>query len=147
MTDPKLQASPILFLDGDCVFCQKSATLLHRWDRYDRLHFAPLQGETAELLPQAWRQLTDENQQASGAAVLTEHYGTNKQTHWRGADAILRALYHCGGISKLFWLLHFLPQWLKSPSYRWVARHRHRLTSGQPHCLIPDESFRKKMLP
>ncbi|BDS06117.1 hypothetical protein NT6N_11570 [Oceaniferula spumae] len=137
----------ILFLDGDCMFCQQSATMLHRLDKRGRLHFAPLQGETARILPEAWRQLEDTNNQASGAAVLTEYYGSDRQMHWRGADAILRSLYLTGGIFKIFWPLHWLPRWIKSPAYQFIARHRHRLKFGKESCSLPDAKFREHMLP
>lgn len=137
----------ILFLDGDCVFCQKSATVLHRLDQRGRLHFAPLQGETAKILPSAWRQLKDANQQSSGAAVFTEGYQTDEQIHWRGADAILRALYLCGGISKTAWPLHWVPNWIKSSCYQFIARNRLKLPFSKKSCDLPDARFREHMLP
>jgi len=147
MSQPPPQPSNILFLDGDCVFCQKSATALHRLDRNGQLHFAPLQGETAKILPEAWRELKDANQQAAGAAVLTEAWETEQQVHWRGLDAILRALYLTGGVSIIFWPIHWLPRWIKSPIYQFIARHRHRLTFGKQSCELPDAEFRNHMLP
>jgi len=144
-TDPK--PNNILFLDGDCMFCQKTATVLHKLDKHGQLHFAPLQGETAKLLPESWRELKDANQQASGAAVLTEGYLTDEQRHWRGADAILRSLYLAGGAPKLLWPIHWLPKWIKSPGYNFIARHRHKLLFGKGSCSIPDANFRGHMLP
>ena len=137
----------ILFLDGDCVFCQKSAVLLHRIDQRERLYFAPLQGETAKALPASWRQLKDEKERSTGAAVLTEAWATDQQIHWRGADAILRAIYLAGGIGVILWPLYWLPSWIKSPFYRFLARHRHRLTFGKKDCVIPDAHFRDHLLP
>lgn len=137
----------VLFLDGDCVFCQKSATLLHQIDQHEHLYFAPLQGKTAEILPASWRQLRDNKQRAMGAAVLTEAWETDQQVHWRGADAILRALFLAGGIFVIFWPLHWLPRWIKSPVYQFIARHRHRLTSKKSTCTIPDAQFSKYLLP
>lgn len=140
-------ARNILFLDGDCVFCQKSATLLHRFDKAGELHYAPLQGETAKSLPAAWRLLGNANDHAVGAAVLAEAWGTDRQTHWRGADAILRALYLAGGVLKIFWPLHWLPAWIKAPVYSFIARHRRRLAFGNYTCGLPDARFREHMLP
>ena len=137
----------ILFLDGDCVFCQKSAVLLHRIDQRERLYFAPLQGETAKALPASWRQLKDEKERATGAAVLAEAWATDQQIHWRGADAILRAIYLAGGIGVILWPLYWLPHRIKSSAYRFIARHRHLLSSSKATCMIPDDHFKQFLLP
>ncbi len=137
----------VLFLDGDCVFCQKSATLLHQIDRRGRLYYAPLQGETASVLPSSWRELKGDNNQATGAAVLTEAWQTDQQVHWRGADAILRALYLAGGVFVIFWPLHLLPRWFKSGLYQLIARNRHRLQLGKDTCSLPNAKFQEHLLP
>lgn len=148
MTQPPInKPRHVLFLDGECVFCQKSATLIHRVDKRGRLYFAPLQGETAKVLPTSWRKLKDENLLASGAAVLTEAWDTQEQIHWRGADAMLRALYLTGGILIMFWPLYWLPHRIKSSAYRFIARHRHLLSSSKATCMIPDDHFKQFLLP
>ena len=137
----------VLFLDGDCVFCQRSAIFLHHLDKRGALYFAPLQGTTAEILPELWRTTVDAKQKAAGAAVLTEFIHSAKPIHWRGVDAILRSLYLAGGIGIVFWPLHWLPKWIKWPCYNFIARHRHCLTSSNAKCSLPTDSFRKHMLP
>lgn len=139
--------SHVIFLDGDCVFCQNSATLLHRLDHRKQLYFAPLQGETANILPASWRDLKDEKGRASGALVLIENWKHDHPIHWQGFDAVLRSLYLARGIFVIFWPLHWLPEWLKSQTYQFVARQRHRLTFGKKNCPLPDEHFRKHLLP
>lgn len=141
------QPRHILFLDGDCVLCQKSATLLHKIDKQKNLYFAPLQGETAKILPNAWRVLMDDNQRATGAVVLTEASNTEKPIHWRGADAILRALYLSGGVFTIFWPLYWLPCWIKSPVYQLIAKHRHHAGIQNRSCLIPDTDMKNHFLP
>jgi hypothetical protein len=78
----------ILFLDGECVICQRSARLLHKWDRVGEVYFSTLQGKTAAMLPAEWKRLTDERGRPAGTAVLVENAGRSDERRWRSADAI-----------------------------------------------------------
>lgn len=146
MKETKPVPRNILFLDGGCVFCQKSARLVYRLDKRGRIHFAPLQGETAERLPEGRQPATAENDREPGAAVLAE--GVDREpVYWRGADAVLRTLAIIGGFWKVFWLFRFLPRWLKNGIYRFIARNRYRIAGKTTACMIPDEGFKHRMLP
>lgn len=140
----------ILYLDGDCVVCQKSARWLHKRDKRGRLHFAPLQGETArQNLPAEWLTLEDDDGTSTGAAVLAEKGKNglaNNTRHWRGPDAILRSLYLLGWPWKILWPLHWLPRFLKDAGYNLIARNRHRLGGGK-ECELPSAAFQKQTLP
>lgn len=136
----------VLFLDGDCVFCQRSAQLVHRIDKRNVLHFAPLQGETARSLPEGWRLMDSTNSGAPSAAVLAEHFGS-ETVWWRGADAILRTLKLIGGFWSYFWPLHHLPEWLKEPVYEWIAKNRYRIAGKTSACELPTKTFAEKLMP
>lgn len=147
MTDkPASKPRHVLFLDGDCLLCQKSVALIHRIDRHASLYFATLQGETAKSLPDSWKILIDKNNHATGAAVLTEAWQSEYQVHWRGPDAILRSLYLAGGVFAIFWPLSWLPKWIKSPIYQLIARHRHRLPFSNSY-PFPTEELKARFLP
>jgi predicted DCC family thiol-disulfide oxidoreductase YuxK len=45
---PHENFGPVLFFDGECGLCNRLVRLLLRVDRGGRLHFAPLQGATAQ---------------------------------------------------------------------------------------------------
>ncbi len=137
----------VLFLDGDCVFCQRSAVILHRIDRHDRLFFTTLQGETAQQLPEEWRRISNPQGGASGTAVLAENFGSTNVRFWRGADAPLRSLRIIGGMWSAFWLLSYCPKPIKDWVYQIIARNRHRLSGKNKTCTLPDEEFKARMLP
>lgn len=141
------QGKNILFLDGDCLFCQRSARLLHRWNRRNNLFFATLQGETAALLPAGWKSHADEKGRPAGAAVLMEHAGCPDQRCWRGADAVLRAFYLTGGVRTALWLLHYTPRFLKSGMYHLIARNRHQLMQARGSCPLPEQDFKDQFMP
>lgn len=131
----------ILFLDGNCSFCQRSARALMLCDPHRVLRYAPLQGSTAQQLPKDL-QLTGDHQ--SDAAILLEKPQGRDEQIWRGPDAILRSLYLAGGLASLLWPLHHLPSRLKNTIYQWVAKHRLKLSKD---CPLPTSKQRDLFLP
>ena len=137
----------ILFLDGECLFCQRSARMLHKFDHKKNLYFSTLQGETAAMLPDDWKILTDVRGRAAGTAVLIENAEQPDERRWQSADAILRSLKLTGSLMRVFWTFHYIPGWLKNEIYHFIARNRHRLTFGQQTCPLPDQDFKDRFLP
>ncbi len=147
---PVGDARHILFIDGECLFCQGSGKFLTKLDRQAVLHFAPLQGETAsQLLNDEQRQLVDANNHASGAAILIENAQLNgddtSARTWSGHLAVLRSLYLVGSLPSLVWLLHYLPASWLSAVYRAIARQRYRFGRNQACSL--DRSASDRYLP
>ena len=136
----------ILFLDGECVFCQRSAQVIHKIDHSNLFNFAPLQGETASMLPEAWRLHSTSSDPSVGAVVLVENTG-EQQSLWRGADAVLRTLKLIGGVWAVFWPLRHFPDVLKNGIYHWIAKNRYRIAGKSNTCKLPDTDFQNKLLP
>ncbi|MFP4068924.1 MAG: thiol-disulfide oxidoreductase DCC family protein [Opitutales bacterium] len=126
----------ILFYDGECGICQRSVRFLMKRDRRRRLHFAPLQGETAEgIVPEAYRnQLsTLVYRRADGSLSLR-------------STGALRALIDAGGPWRLPARLALrLPRRFRDAAYDWVARNRGKLAIGG--CRLPTPDERKRLLP
>lgn len=124
----RIEVGPIVFFDGQCVFCNRMADLIARLDRARKLRFAPLQGTTAQgHLPKEWIE--------SRASVVFwdggEVYG--------GSEAALRILAACGkGPKAVARALKLFPVSLRESVYRGIARNRHRL--GTQACRVPDAS-------
>ncbi len=137
----------ILFLDGECLFCQRSARMLRRWDHGNVIYFSALQGETAEMLPDDWKNLSDEHGRPVGSAVLIENSGSATERRWREADALLSALRLTHRLLSIFWIFHYTPGFLKNGIYRCIARNRHRLSWGKRSCPLPDQDFKDQFLP
>jgi len=136
----------ILFLDGDCVMCQKTAQRLYRWDLTQTIFFSALQGQTASMLPSNWRNTTDAKGRPSGNAVLVERAGQDNECRWQGANAILRSLLLTKSPLALCWIFYYIPGFLKNRFYGLVARNRHRLISNKS-CPLPSQSFKDRFLP
>ncbi|MGJ8655989.1 MAG: DCC1-like thiol-disulfide oxidoreductase family protein [Akkermansiaceae bacterium] len=131
----------ILFIDGDCAFCQKSAQILTSIDSHQAIYFSTLTGETSAIIPKHI------NHTEKRAAVLLENPTTENQRTWQGADAILRALYLCGGAFAFLWILRFLPRWLKDGTYSLIAKNRLRIPFISKSCPLLTPVQQKRYLP
>lgn len=133
----------ILFFDGECSFCQHSIRTLMSIDSKQSLHFSSLTGKAAKQLPEPWR-ITGKDDHATASAVLLEQK-SDKQKHWRGADAILRSLHLAGGPLAVLWLLHYVPKCIKDRIYQWISRRRLKLISTA--CPLPSYEQQQRILP
>lgn len=137
----------ILFLDGECLLCRRTAYLLHRLDRSKKIRFSTLQGETAEMLPPEWRTLTDDDGIPSGNVILAECTENDEARYWEGANAILRALKLSESWVSPCWIFYYLPETIKNALYRMIARKRHELRCANSTCPAPTQSFKDASLP
>ena len=134
-------------MDGECLFCQRTAKILYRIDRKKRLYFSALQGQAAATLPDEWRELEDKQGRAAGNLALIEDYKSSDEQRWRGADAVFRSLCLVGGIWKAAWILHHLPYSVKNYLYQLIARNRHRFSGSKKACERPSEDFAERFVP
>ena len=134
-------------MDGECLFCQRTAKILYSIDRHRQLHFSALQGQAAAILPDEWRELEDHQGNATGNLALIENFMTDEKKRWRGADALFRSLFLIGGIWKAAWALHYIPGPVKSFFYQLIAKNRHRFSGAKKACELPSKDFSDRFIP
>lgn len=128
---------PIVFFDGPCGLCQASVRWLRRHEQPevpagDVLHFAPLQGETAQaLLPAALR--TEPLDEVVFRLPCGETF--------TGAAAV-RALSGWMRVGPSAWLMKATPRW----AYRAVAKRRLKVWGRRADCAWSPE-VAARMLP
>ena len=110
---------PLMIYDGDCGFC---CATVERWRAATdpKIHYAPYQ-EIAAQIPQVER---NEFQRAV-------HFIGTDGTLFRGAEAVFRAMAHCGRKRWLLWLYSALPAFAVAAElfYRLVAANRTPISS------------------
>lgn len=99
------------------------------------------------MLPGDQKILIDQKGQPSGSAVLLENAGYPDQQIWTGADAVLRAFLLTGSVIAALWILHYLPAFVKSGVYQFIARNRHQLRPAQDHCPLDQTEFKDQLMP
>ncbi|HYC31095.1 MAG TPA: DCC1-like thiol-disulfide oxidoreductase family protein [Gemmatimonadales bacterium] len=133
---------PLLLYDGTCGFCAESVRFVLRHDRRGTLRFAPLQGAAGAAVRAANPELERVD---SMVWVEPARAGAPGGVYTR-SDAALRVARYLGGGWHLARLGRLVPRPLRDAAYDLVARHRHRLTSGGPSCLMPAANVRARFL-
>ena len=132
----------IVLYDGVCGFCNGSVRWLIERDREERLHYAPLQGETAAAL----RERHPEIQTSLDTIVFVEATPFAERV-WLRSTAVFRALRELPVPWRWFALLRWLlPRALWDVAYGAFARRRYRWFGRLEACPIPPPELRARFL-
>ncbi len=126
----------VILFDGDCAFCSGWVRFLAERDPHKRFRFLSLQSPSAASLLQA------------------EHVpeGVDSIVVWSEnrlyieSEAVLRIAKELGFPWKVVVLGRVVPRALRDLLYRWVARHRHSLSSFGASCVINDPAVRSRLI-
>ena len=140
--EPRAAFPPrVALFDGVCTVCNRAVRWFLVRDRAARLHYAPLQGETAAAL----RARHSEIPVAVETLVYAEVVDGAERISLR-SEALLRMLAELGGgWRRALWLL-YLPRWLRDPPYRVFAWLRYRVFGALDTCPIPTPAERARFL-
>jgi predicted DCC family thiol-disulfide oxidoreductase YuxK len=128
----------VLFYDGVCAMCNGIVKALLRVDRNELFHFAPLQGQTADLA----RSLHPDFPSELETVVYVRRGEVFLRSH-----AVVLALAEVPYPAKALSWFRFLPTWLTDFFYGMVARVRYRIFGKYDHCPLPPEEHRARFLP
>jgi predicted DCC family thiol-disulfide oxidoreductase YuxK len=128
----------VLFYDGVCAMCNGIVKAMLRVDQEHVFHFAPLQGETAELARELFRGFPIE--------IETLVYVRRGEVFLRSRAAALAMQQMPYPAKALSWF-RFLPAWLTDFFYGIVARTRYRVFGKYDHCPLPPADVRAHFLP
>ena len=128
----------LLFYDGVCAMCNGIVKTMLRLDKERVFHFAPLQGETAELARRLHPDFPSE--------LETVVYVRNGEVFLRSRAAALAMQQMPYPAKALSWF-RFLPAWLTDFFYGIVARVRYRVFGKYEVCPLPPPEHRKRFLP
>jgi predicted DCC family thiol-disulfide oxidoreductase YuxK len=129
----------VLFFDGECGFCSRSARLCARLDKRRRVALSPLQGEGA-------RGLGISHHAEGGTGTLVVLRESDGRIFLR-SDGLLELARALGGGWRLFRIFGLMPRRLRDGVYRWVAANRHRLGGGAATCALDDAAVRERLRP
>ena len=129
-------SQPILFFDGDCGLCDGFVSYVMERDQEGLFLFATLQGQAAAergLTMQDWRE----------SSFVLEDAGVR----YEASDALLRALMKLGGgWRRLAQVGLWIPQRVRHPVYRFVARRRYGWFGKRETCRLPTPDERARFL-
>lgn len=134
----------VVYFDGVCGLCNRFVDFVLSRDRRGAIRFAPLQGETAKLRPNADNREPKAADSNFNSVVWSDSRGRD---YLRSAAAV-RVLCELGGMWWLIgWLLWLIPLPLRDIGYRVIAANRYRLFGKKETCRIPTLAERARFLP
>ena len=135
----------IVFFDGICGFCDGAVRWLIEHDPQARLHFAPLQGETAARVQARFpeRFPTD----VDTLVYLRPSRRNGEPELLLRSAALFELLDEVGGAWHWLVALRVLPRALTDLAYRAFAACRYRLFGRIDACSIPSAGDRARLLP
>jgi predicted DCC family thiol-disulfide oxidoreductase YuxK len=132
----------VLLYDGTCGFCAESVQLVLRHDRRGTLKFAALDSAFGEAV----RSRHPELAHVDSVVWFEPADGEAGERVFTRSSAALRVARYLGGLWRLLLVTGVIPTVIRDALYDLVARHRHKLTSGDPHCLVPTAEQRARFL-
>jgi predicted DCC family thiol-disulfide oxidoreductase YuxK len=133
---------PVLLYDGTCGFCADSVQMVLRHDRRGTLRFAALDSTFGQTVRARHPELAHVDSMVWYEPATS---GAGEQLRTRSSAALCVARY-LGGRWRLVTLARFIPPIIRDRLYDLVARHRHTLTRGGPHCVVPTPEQRARFL-
>jgi predicted DCC family thiol-disulfide oxidoreductase YuxK len=129
----------VIFIDGQCIFCNHMVSFILAHDPRGLFHFAHLQGALAkDVLRRYARQTTD----IDSVYVLVGAGTQDEHLFWDGKAA--RAIW-----PRLFWFAAFVkwvPLRVLNFCYRAFAKRRYRLFGKYEVCHVPAPKERARFL-
>lgn len=118
-------SQPVLLFDGECGLCNRVVRLLLRIDRTGRLHFAPLQGPSAQAYLRAQGLPT---QDFSSLVFIPDWLHRDRRDFRLRTDGVVASLRICGGAGRFLGAaLAMIPAPCRDAGYKLVARWRYRV--------------------
>lgn len=131
----------LVLFDGVCGFCDRAVVWLLARDRERRLHFAPLQGETAAALRARHPEIPDD----IDTLVYVEADASGERVSLR-SEAVFRVLAELPRPWRALAGLRWLPRSFTDWAYRVFARNRYRLFGRRDACVVPEAEDRARLI-
>lgn len=129
--------NPVILFDGYCNLCSASVVFILKRERGDSFRFASLQSEYAAKLLSS----LNIREKVPDSIVLIE----NKRYFTR-STAALYILKKLRMPWPLFYILTFIPRFLRDPLYDTIARYRYKWFGKRKKCFMPNKDVRYKFL-
>ena len=115
---------PVMFFDGECGLCNRLVRGLIRLDQAGRLHFAPLQGPSAQAYLRAHGLPT---QDFDSLIFVPDWAQRERPEYLVRTDWVIGALRAVGGAARLLAVFGVIPRSGRDAAYKGVARIRYRV--------------------
>ncbi len=130
-------AGPIIVFDAVCVLCSANAQFVLRFDDQKKFRLAAMQSPVGEQL---YRE-NDMDPRDPDTLIVVDG-----EKVWRDSAAILFIWNGLGWPWRAATIFRLVPEKLRDPIYRWIARNRYRLFGQRQSCWLPDPKDAHRLL-
>jgi predicted DCC family thiol-disulfide oxidoreductase YuxK len=135
----------ILFFDSECAFCDRFVQFVMARDVHERIHVAPLTGETARAVLAPFADMLAD---VDSTVFYRPARGTAPAHAQVYSDAGFSVLRTLGGV---WWVVGavglLVPRWVRDAVYKAIAARRIRWFGRVEACAMWPASWRRRMLP
>lgn len=121
---------PIMFFDGECIFCSKAYQFFVNIDKEGKIKYATLQSDEGKLVRDELG-ISD----ALESVVLID-----RGEFYDKSDVTFQVFKSLKQPWKAFSILRFIPRSLRNFFYHIVAKNRYKIFGKYDQCMIPDAS-------
>jgi predicted DCC family thiol-disulfide oxidoreductase YuxK len=128
---------PVVFMDGDCALCSRTARTIARLDHAGEFRICPIQSKLGQAMlshygldpasPDSWLYL------ANGRPFVS-------------LDAVIKAGQRLGGAGRWLRVFAILPRSAQDWLYRRIARNRYSIFGRSNICALPDPDLVQRLL-
>ena len=130
------KAHPIMFFDGECVFCSEVFKSMLEWDKDKKYFFGTLQSEACQQL----RKEMKVDPKLDSVLLLTKGQLLTK------SDVGIYMLNIMPWYYFPFHLIKILPKGLRDWGYDQFAKMRYRLFGSEEECVVPTPEIRNRFV-
>ena len=138
-------ASPILFFDGECGFCDRAIRFAMSRDVHRRLHAATLTGVTGQQALAPFAEMLRNVDSTVLYLPATPDRAASVQIYSDAALSVLRLLGGVWGVLGVAGLL--VPRWLRDAAYKAFAKRRFQIFGRVEACQLWPPDWRSRILP
>lgn len=131
-----LSKQPILLIDGECGFCNKSVQFFLKREKKEEMHFAPLESVVGKEL----RKYFEISEKVESLILIKNHSAYVKSC------AALRLTLYMKGLWPILTVFLIIPPFMRNVVYNFIARHRMKLFGRVESCSLISESGKKRFL-
>jgi predicted DCC family thiol-disulfide oxidoreductase YuxK len=131
-----MQENPIVLFDGVCNYCNAMVNFAIRNDKKAIIKFAPLQSEAGRMLKEKYQ-----INPGIDSVILIDNGKV-----YTYSDAAIRITKYLRWPSKALYAFNIVPEFIRQPFYKWVARNRYKWFGKKESCMIPDATVKARFL-
>jgi len=131
-----LDNESVIFFDGICNYCNAMVNFAIRNDKKASLKFSPLQSFAGKQMMKEFKI----------PAEVDSIIFLDKGKVYTHSDAAIRITKYLRWPSKAFYAFIIVPQFVRQPLYKWVARNRYRWFGKKEKCMVPTPDVKARFL-